>query len=173
MNSSKDKHEPPNLLGGMDSQIPHCLIRSSLLMTFFGALTFSNSTVAFSLVTFSFWAATLAARTCPRWVTGLRTVPSSSDATKVPEASSEDAKTVSAPSTGLRKLMPSRFPPWESRVRRSSVTSLGFSYKMAGIITFRMASPTGPMCAPTPGVVRQRYCHSERDDLGHAAAEAE
>ena len=106
MNSSKDKHEPPNLEGAMESQTLHCSIRSSLFTSFFDAPTFISSTVAFSFVIFSFRAVTLAARTCPRWVTGSRTVPSSSDATKLPEADSDSSKRASAPSTGLRKLMP-------------------------------------------------------------------
>ena len=123
MNSSKNKHEPLNLDGTMESQIPVCPVRSSLFTSFFGAPTFISSTAAFSIVTFSFRVATLAARTCLRWVTGSRTVPSSSDATKVPEADSKDAKSASAPSTGLRMLMPPCFTPWESRVRRSSLAS--------------------------------------------------
>ena len=74
MNSSKDKHAPFNLDGTMESQIPVCLVRSNLFTSFFGALTFISSTAAFSFVTFSFRAATLAGRTCPRWVTSSRNI---------------------------------------------------------------------------------------------------
>ena len=88
MNFSKDNHEPPNFDGTIESQIPVCPLRSSLFTSFFGAPTFIRSTAAFSFVTFSFRAAMLAARTCPRWVTGSRAVPPSSDGTKVPEADS-------------------------------------------------------------------------------------
>ena len=75
IHSSNDSVVPLNLSGAMESHIPHCPIRSSRLMVFFGAPSIIPATTAFSRSIFSFLAVTLAARTWPLWVTDGSSVP--------------------------------------------------------------------------------------------------